>query len=306
MRMLDATSRALSQTLPADLFQIPRVIEASTVGYDPDRQGIGSSPVTGDAGNSVLFIPQTATGPHNRYLFRLCGFAVPPGGKARLIGLRQIATIAQMFAVDTETDSWSYKLERAIETAHWAFPDANISWHLRVLRGPVMTPSPFPAGSNPQPNWSMNLYGTNSALILARPPSLDPGNGGVPPGEGIGSLGTFTDIRFPWVNNAHSDAFGHEIVGPAIVSLWASVRQTNTTTRPYLPQGQVPTDVSGLTPEDRFLLSFGDPPNNFVRYRHIGGGLVANVGPIDMPWAHIDRDCAGQTPVSIVPPREIA
>lgn len=292
-------------SMPADLFQEPRVVEASTSAFDPDRQGVGSSSYVGDAGNSVLFIPQTATTADTRYLFRLCGIAVPAHGKAKIIGVRQYATIAQAIAVSARDDSWSSILERPIETPTWSFTDGNIAWHLRVQRGAEGKNTIFPVGFVPQPNWSLNSYSTESGLMPSTLHGLDPASGNSPPGEPVGSLGTFRDIRFPWIGNAHSDAFGFEVVGPAIISLWASVRQTDPSTRAFLPSASAPTDKTGLTPEDRFLLSFGDPPGNLVRYRHIGGSVVANVGPFDMPWAGIDAACEGQPRVTIPRLQEI-
>lgn len=288
-------------SLPADLFQVPEVLEASTSAFDPDKLGVGSSPYTGDAGNSWLFVPQTATASNARYLFRLCGFAVPPNGKARLIGIRQYLTIAQETTVRLpEVDEWVYVNERPVVTPGWSFSDGNVSWHVRVQTGPQTEITNFPSGVTPQPGWSMNLYSTDSSIVLRRPPALAPANNGVPPGQPIGSLGTFRDLRFPWIGNAHSDAFGYEVVGPAMITFWASVKQTDPATRPYLPQASAPDDISSLTPEEQFLLAFGDPPNNAVMYRHIGGALVANVGPIDMPWSEIDEQCADRAPLSLV------
>jgi hypothetical protein len=285
-------------TIPADLdmsglarfFQVPHVVEVSTAAFNPDAQFVGSSPCLGDAGSSMLFVPQAATAnARERYLFRLCAFALPAGVKARILGLRQAATIAQEIATTAEADSWTSILEREIVSPFWAFSDGNISWHLRVMRG---ARTDFHYATGLQPSQSQSLFSTDSALLVARPPALLPANGGVPPGDPVGSLGTFRDLRFPWSGRGAVDFTGHEVEGPCIVGLFASVKQTNPLTRPYTPAASVPASVVGLRPEDQFLLAFGNPPGNTVRYRHIGGSIIANTGPIDMPWHKIAAACA--------------
>ncbi len=298
---MNASAYIRRATLPSELFEAPLVVEASTAAFDPDRQGIGSSPYLGDAANSMLFVPQAATAAGARCLFRLCGLAIPPRGKAKIIGVRQLVTIAQTIAVTLGEDAWTSVLERPVETPNWAFSDGNVSWHLRVQRGPVSKNSIYLAGATPAPSQTLDQYSTEPSLVMSTLHGLVEASGNVPPGEPVGSLGTFRDIRFPWGSNQHSDAMGYEVAGPAIISLWASVKQTNPALRAFLPAASAPADRTGLVPEDRFLLAFGDRPANLVRYRHIGGAIVANVGPIDMPWSAIDGACAGRAPLSLVP-----
>lgn len=262
------------------LYRDRTVVETSSAAFDPDSQMQSTSPYVGDVASTFLFVPQAATTQlDGRYLFRLAALAVPPYGRARIMGLRTHLTIGQPVRVTSGRDVWTYVEEFPVVTPGWSFKDGNVSYHLRVLRGPSQDRT---SSLVLPPGQSTMLYGMDSSLLVAanNPRYVAP-NGGLPPGQAVGSLGTFRDQRFPWNRQGAETDLGYEVDGPAIVGLYASVWQTDPATRIQLPAANVPTDVGALCPEERFLLAWGDSGGeggqNFVAYRHIGGALIAEL-----------------------------
>ncbi len=261
----------------AALFHQGSVIEVSSAAFDPDSQMQSTSPHVGDVASSLLYIPEApSTGLDSRYLFRVAAIAVPPFGMARIKNIRTQITIAQQTPVAAGGDNWIYVNEIPVTTPGWSFKDGNVSWHLRIMRGPRLDQQRLLALS---PGQSSSLYGIDSSLLVAAlAPRYVAPNGGMPPGDPAGSLGTFRDQRF----HNHRHDLGIDVQGPAIVGLFASVWQTDPETRIYLPAASAPADLGALAPEERYVLAWGDGgvgTSNLVRYRHLGGALVAEVGP---------------------------
>ena len=278
-----------------ELFRSAHTVEVSTAAFDPDKAGVGSSGFLGDPTSSALFIPRTPTNdtttpPLGRYFFRLAALLVPSGATAKIRGLRQYVSIAQEFSVTVGQDSWTSVLELPVTSPLWAFPDGNVSWHLRKISGPIDTRPPrvpTPTGT------SSSLYAQDSALLvddtfvggIVNPTAYQPAGSGNPPGDGIWSLGTIRDMRYPWNQQGILHGSDFVVEGPCLVALFASVRQTDPATRPYIPNASLPVGAAfnALGPEDQFIYAFGDPPGQNTRYRHIAGSIMADIGPASRP-----------------------
>lgn len=234
----------------------PNIVEVSSAAWDRDLTGIGSTPWQGDLGSTGVRVPTApTTSPNNRYLIRLCGVEIPVGFSILIRGLRQFASLRH-----TETiNGLPLIIERPIVTPLWRFLDGNISWHLRIQKqqfAPLQFDSVQAPGTDPS---QRNL---DSALLYVPPlvPYVAPGNG-LPPGEAVGQLGTFRDIRFPWddVNWTMSAL----VPGPGSVVFYASVFQPSFVDRPLYPS------VAGVVPEDQFLSNFRD-----ARYGRVAGAMI--------------------------------
>jgi hypothetical protein len=279
--LVDFSKLDLARLDLSPIYNQSTIVETSSAAFDPDSQMQSTSPYLGDVASTFLYVPEAPTLTiEERYLFRLAAVPVPPMGRLKILGLRTMVTIGQQTPVTADGDSWVYVQERPVETPNWAFKDGNVSWHLRVLRGPALDQRERLVLS---PGQSASLYGVDASLLVGTlTPRYKAPNGGLPPGEPVGSLGTFRDQRFPWNRQAARSDLGFEVDGPAYVVLYASIWQTDPTTRIYLPAASAPADLGALVPEDRFLLAFGDggrATTNLVRYRHVGGSIIAETGP---------------------------
>jgi hypothetical protein len=261
-----------SVTDPNDYERERTVAENSTAAFDPVRTGIGSSPFERDFSSSALFVPPVAqpnialpvSSPEQRYLFRLATQVVTSGDVCRLRGIRQAVTIGQ-----TVVNQFSIRdIEEEQVSPFWSFCDGNVSWHLRIVRMPPNEGGTFDAVGETFYALSNDLAGVEPALLyrsiapIYQPPPL--------PGDGIAALATFYDIRYPWGRQGAGVTLDYVIYGPCIVTLFASVKQSNPITRIPL---SAPTYPSGLPPEELFLLNY---PN--AVYRHISGSLICEQG----------------------------
>lgn len=259
--------------------RLRRVVTYKTVGFSADRAGVGSSSLLGDAGVPYLPVPDFLPINGSRFLFLLCVASVAPGEVARLRRFRLTATIAQTAQVSLTpeppepSDAWRYTVAREIVSPWWSFPDGNITYYLRVLP-PNKT---FPAGPSPaQPSVQRAIYATSPALLaMTYDPTLRiyvPPAGGVPPGAPVAGLDRISDQLGVWQDAQHAD---FAVSGPARICIFASVKQTDPGTRPYLPTAQYPLGAfsQGLRPEDEFLLSWGEPPHNLVRYHGVAAAM---------------------------------
>lgn len=249
-----------------------RTVEVSTVGFDPDREGIGSGPSGGsNAVSSRLFIPEAPT-PDNkhRYSFVLCGYRIPRGTTAHLLGWAQKLVIGQPLQT---TATIPLPEDFPVVTPDWAFRDGNVVWSLRFIPGNRKTPrlNPPPGSSllNRGPSKTTNPYGAYSALLYRDQAAVGytPPAGGNFYGDPIFSPGTFYDVRNPWRN--YGPTVDIPIDGPGDLIMVASVWQTNPATRPVFVPPPGPFDVGSLEPEERFLLSFPD-----AVYRGIAGHML--------------------------------
>jgi hypothetical protein len=262
----------------------------STRGIDQGRSFVGG-PNPGDLSNVGMLIPAERTASYStRYLFRLATVEVPARHRFWVTSIRQLLTIAARVDIyrdvpqGPQADPSFILLERQVITPMWAFPDGNVSWHLRRTppdardREPPMT---FQQGCDRNP------YGREPAQCAVRPsntaigPSLYiPPGAGIPPGEPVSNYGHWNDMRDPWYAQPSTTALGLEVLGPCSVILYASVWQTNPDQRPVPDFGLGPEQFvcsMGLEPEDQFWTAF----NASARYHRIAGELTGELEPLD-------------------------
>jgi len=240
--------------------------EISSTGYDPYLQGVGSDPDgSGYAvGVRVPTTPSAKTG--TRYMFMLAKARITARQVARLVGIRQMATIG--VAVPNDDQGSVYPLELQVTSPFWKFTDGNISWHLRRL--PPGYQATFETFSS---EGEAYLDSQTPALIY----SSAIGEGGgylapyrVPGVPLIGQLGTWYDLRWNWRADQAYYSLDAEIEGPCEIALYASVKQTNTETRPALVlPGSLPGGTGCIPPEDAFVANF---PN--AVYWRVAGDLI--------------------------------
>lgn len=249
--------------------------EYSTTGYDPNRLGYGSGPLRGNTSNSGLAVPGFVPRNGDRFLFRLASAVIPANQAAKILRYRLGAVIGQDIQVVLEEDSWSYLLEREVVSPSWSFIDGNIVWSFRWE--PIQE-SQTSSAPNAPPSTMSGIGGSAPALLYndfdptAAPPVYVAPGAGIFPGVEIGGRGGLFDQHGEWID---VQPFEWTVKGPGKLSLMASVRQTDPETRPYLPAASAPNPVyvQGLRLEDQFLLGFGDPPTNTVKYTRILGAF---------------------------------
>ncbi len=226
-----STTAAGGQTLPTSPINV-----ASTAGFPP----AGIALITTSAGvQKVMYTGLTPT-----------SITGATGG----VGVIAPGALVQAVIAN-------YPLEHEVTTPFWKFVDGNISWHLRRV-GPLYQNT---TATTKNAESMQFLYGQTPALLFQNTPSdvggYVPPYGGQPPGNAlIPDLATFHDIRFPWWSNQAWRSLDIEIEGPCDIALFASVLQTDPTTRTPLviPPG-VP--LRTLQPEDAFIATPADPTN---------------------------------------------
>lgn len=237
------------------------IVELASASFDPDLQGIGGTPWSGDESSTGIVVPVApTTSQGNRYLFRLTGVEIPVGYSIIICKVRQLATIRQVDILNEEPRI----VEREIESPLWRFQDGNISWHLRLQQqqfAPRHSDAAQIAGTSPE------MRALDTALLYRAP--LTPYralNAGYPPGTSVSDLGTFRDLRYPWQSQA--TPLNILVRGPGAVVFYASVHQTNPEDRPLYPS------VRGMRPEDQFISNFTQ-----AVYGRVAGGLVFEMQP---------------------------
>lgn len=264
------------------------LVTVSTVGYDPDKAGVGGSPMLGDVFSSALWIPQfrpildhPIPGNPWWFLFRLCAYAVGAGERVRVVGCRQLLTIAQEQTIGAGAGAYRYVTEREVISPDWRLPDSAVSWHLRkVISAPDLQDA-APDLPLVHPSLSRSMVGTDSAMLIDQynpaTRSYIPPNGGEAPGIGLSDYGTFYNLQFAEKMHFLDDA-GLVVDGPCVVAMYAAVLQSDPLTRPFLPVASQPANRGGVRPEDQFVWAWGDPPTNNVRLRHIGASMTLELG----------------------------
>jgi len=266
----------------------PRRVELVSAASDPAKAGIGSSPWLGDQSNTgvtVLQIAGAGLTPTNRQLFRLLSIDIPDGSLINIVGIRTLVVIGQEQAVE---GAGTFVWEREVVSPLWSFVDANVSFHLRH------EPNQFSAwevadaaqvgGTSPM------MSGEDSALLYVPPFAVyaAPGSG-IPPGADVPYLGTWRDQRYPWTN---TDWDIHvPVIGPGRVTMYASVRQTDPSTRQAMPALTPPAPftnpvVDGMRPEDQFLLQFTS-----ATYRRVAGAMLVEILPCCGPQQQRSTTC---------------
>jgi len=245
------------------------VVEYSSYGPDPLLAGVFGDPWNG-TNSSYLQVPSGSTATADtRYLYRLVSVRLNARQEAFLVGYRQSILIGYEQPRPSNADEMSVvQIEQT--TGFWrGFPDGNVSWSLTVDRSLVTSRPPATALVSPLPaGYSSDIYGLEPALIASAPyPGYVPLNRGLPIGSPIGSLGNFWELRSPFNSQATAVSLDYRIVGPATITFWASVRQTN----PARPGRAAPPAVDGtfLPPEEQFLLAYP-----LARYRGVAGSIL--------------------------------
>jgi hypothetical protein len=262
--------------------------EVSTSGFDPALQGVWSDPY-GGAYNVGLMVPQVlpvVRDPQHRLLFMLAFARFGAHRKARLVGVRQLLTIAALIPQPSaEIPPPPYIFEQQVKTPYWHFTDADVSWH--VMR--------VPPGNQPLPNKANAdgiafRYATGAALLFEKNPngvSYAPPNGGRPLGAPISSsLGNLHDIRYPWNSDHAQDSLDIEIEGPCDLVFYASVQQTNPATRPSISSAGLtfPFGTGCLPKEEAFIGNFENQTTPVpVTYWRIGGSMIIEENSM-IPW----------------------
>jgi hypothetical protein len=253
-------------------------IEVVTIGTNPNRQLVGSSPY-GGASDLGLFIGANGglTGKNNRQLFMLCAKQFNAHERGRLVGFRQYLTMGTNLATDNTA---FYPLERPIVTPTWSFVDGNVSWAIRRI----------PPGYAAQPS-STNQDGLQfqfsltpallyQTIVSTTPLVVLPPYGGQFPGNILAQeWGQFWDLRSnEWRKPVLCDV---PFKGPCTIAFFASVQQTNPATRTNPPAAPVFSTTSGTTPEDAFLQTYAG-----ATYFRIAGAMVFELedwAPSGMP-----------------------
>lgn len=254
------------------------VIELVSAAIDNDLLGVGSTPFVGDTAYTGIGVPSTPTpDQRHRYLFRLCGIEIPSGGEIVIRGLRQFIELRSVRS-DAVPPLYPLKFEQV--SAFWHFIDGDVSWHLKHHQNIFARVS----DAAQLPGTSPGLRGLDTSLLYNPPllPTYNPANAGVPPGIDVdGSLGTIRELRYPW--DETNWTLSTTVSGPGVVVLYASVHQTDPTTRTQVPTDL--TDTGALEPEDRFLFATRDPraplsqPGETAIYGRVAGAMTVELFP---------------------------
>lgn len=241
--------------------------EITTVGFDENLQLVGSDPYK-SAWSTGLVIPTTAL-KGKRYLFNLASARFAAGQKGRLVGIRQMLTMASVVSSGGEVPC-NYLLEKEIKSPFWRFVDGNVSWHLRFV-------APLPTSPNHISNTASLQFRYSQTPALLFEDIITAGY--VPPygGQPIGNilvndLATFHDLRFPWRDSQVWGELDVEFEGPGDVVLFASVLQTDPAKRcPLILTGVAGngTLAASVPEEDAFVVNFPA-----AVYHRIAGSLV--------------------------------
>lgn len=277
-----------------------RHFEVTTVGTNDALQGISTDPFLPNNNPSSVglrvpsCLPGVQPGQQPRYLFNLASFILG-SGKVIVRGIRQGLTIGLNVSGWNGGDS-SVPLvaeEFLVTTPYWSFVDGNVSWHLvkqpsehtvtkrpnsdaaswgfRESDSPAMLyeQATFQAGKFNVVNSAPNFYADGLLTYKAPYPF-----GATRPIAGLGNL---KDIRFPWNSNAAMVAIDELVEGPCKITLYASVLQTNPSTR---AQGSYPTAANtysnGISPETAFVRTFAEGEGNVspVQYWRVFGSIL--------------------------------
>jgi hypothetical protein len=241
--------------------------EVSTVGFDPSRQNVGADPDLSGY-NVGVRVPGVPLSDNRRYTFLLAGARFGGNRKFRLVGMRQLVTIGQF--VENLAMGCEYPLELGVTSPQWSFVDGNISWH--IMRVPI----PEMNTAHPENAEGLQfLYSRTPALLFNTTPAdvggyTAPYGGKIPGMPLTAELGTIRDLRTLWTSDFAWGSLDVEVEGPCDIMLFASVKQTNPSTRCTLVlPGVLPAGTQSLPPEDAFLVNFPG-----AMYWRIAGSLI--------------------------------
>jgi hypothetical protein len=254
-----------------------RIFEISSTGVDEYLQLLGGDPFGGSSATG-LRVPQLPTpDAKSRYLFNGCSFSVGEGGKARILGYRQLVTIGQGNVGEGEGAGPRF-VEQQVVSPTWRFVDGNVWMGIRRLGGPNAQQLPLGTPSPTNFRSAAHLWADTPSLLYKEIVSPDayytnlssyvPPNGGRPWGTPI-EIGTdLLDLRTQWRTHGAWGSLGLEVEGPDTVSFFISVRQTNPATRTALSLPENPLG-NGLGVEESFIQNF---PNAI--YWRVGVSLI--------------------------------
>lgn len=258
-------------------------MELTAHGFDENLQlALGGDPYGGMT--SVGLRVPTALTPTNksRYLFLLATFQIPERMHARILGYRQLVTIGQ--SVPGTDGALPYPVEFLVTSPFWHFSDGNISWHVQRIGKrlpyqvrPATAPAPlrgtaFRFAQGPALLYE-NFTVPGSGNLYVDMDTYTPPNQGRPWGTGMRSgFNTFYDNHTAY-DYGEIVPMEADVEGPEVIGFFASVSQTDPSTRPLLNAPAVASTYSlGISPEDQFLLNF---PN--AVYWRVGGSLLVEI-----------------------------
>ncbi len=242
-----------------------------TTGRDPALALVGSSYSIGNANNVGLILPPDPTRDQiHRYQCRLATLDIGEREEAELVDYHQLLTIG--CAPVPEAGPPAYVLEHVVTSPIWHFADANVSWHFyfeRTMKRRQRT------AAQRSPGWSPNPGSPDCAIqyqqlpISLGGPGYEPLFGGTLPGEAIAPYGVMYDVRSPWQRPCNCFR-GVRVTGAGRIYAWASVHQTDPSTRPSVQLAN-----GGYCDEEVFVQA-----NPLARYWRVG---------IDMTWRIVPR-----------------
>lgn len=232
--------------------------EVTSVGLDPNLQLVGGDP-WGTSTYTGLVVPAASTsslgGARFRYLFMLARASFPFGCKARLKGLRLYASLRG------QTDA-GFVEELPITSPLWRFPDANLTFHVRVVpMRQIDTRNPLNADS------LMFRDAVAPSLLFQTLGPYSPPNGGRPWGKALAaSLGTIHGLPYPWRDSQVELELDVPIPPGNDVAVYCSAAQHDTSvSAPTLTTQQ----AAAATPETAFWSAFTN-----VQYNRVAAGMT--------------------------------
>lgn len=258
-----------------------RIIDLTSRAYQTLQQGVGTSPVAGDASWPLLAIPAEPTPDfRHRYRFLLASIVIPRQHEITVYGISQFLRIGYVADVEKRVGEQTFTVKSRVDVPvvdpFFQFPDGNVSWHLTFIPNQDSPGQLNSTVSAPQPRGVSNAQypfeSSLQALDLGPPYVPPPGN---IPGEPLGALGTFNELRFTATNPQPTLAYHQQ--GPGILAFWATVQQTDPATRvnPVFPDD---FDLSCLLPDARF---YANAPA-LARYTQIGGRILCDINAMSL------------------------
>jgi len=261
----------------------PRIVEIATTGFDENLQLVGSDPFGGSSwtGLRVPTLPTPDT--NHRYLMMLASFSLGERAKARIVGYRQLVTLGFKQATGG-AGSPQYVVEQLVETPTFHLSDGGVSFHIQQL-GPPNNQGFAPTDQGPNDVRNFKFRWCETPAVLYQKATLidpfyvnltayTPPNLGRPWGRPLrnGGQNSFVDLRTQWETHGAWTSLNIPLDGPDTIALFASVRQSNPTTRPKLtlPGTFFPR---GLSREELFIQNF---PNAI--YWRVAGSLIVELG----------------------------
>jgi hypothetical protein len=260
MRLLEGGLGALPEGVREVAQARRKRFEIASAGIDEELQFVGGDPYGGvsSVGLRVPPLPSPLGVPTGRYLFNLASFTLAEAEQARIIGMRLFWTLG------LKAGNGRF-IEQLVTSPFFKLPDGNVSWHMHTW-GPGQIPIPT-RGPNNLDNFKFLMSDTPALLYKAAGISTLPGfyigiptytapNGGRPWGTPLTSeQGTFYDLRAPWNAAGAWRATDIPLEGAGGYGIFASVAQTNASTRlPVVPPATF--FPNGLSDEEQFLLNF--------------------------------------------------